>query len=112
MPLAGANPQLVKVAIDEVLWATYSKVPAEGMAAASTPQLFKQIPISNAAAIEMEVMGPAKWYKHNEEENVEETNLAVGNETTHNVENWKQDLPISKEFFDKFIVAFKMPCLA
>jgi hypothetical protein len=99
MPTSSANPNLVKTAIDEVLWATYGQIPAEGMANADTPQLFKKGNTDKAAVIEMEVMGPGKWNKANEESLTEESRFAVGNTTTHNIADWKQNLPISVEFW-------------
>src|SRR3990167_6719589 len=100
MPLSGANPSLIKTALDEVLFTVFSKSPAESIASAETPQLFKQSSIDRAAVIEQEFMGPGKWNKNNEDTAPEETTFLASNTTTYNVDEWDQDLPVSKRFFD------------
>jgi len=50
--------------------------------------------------IESEIMGPGKWNKNNEDTTPEESSFATGNVTTTNVDEWDQDLPVSKRFFD------------
>mgnify|MGYP001607591464 CR=1 FL=1 len=100
MPLSSANPNLVKTALDEVLWGRYSKAPAESIGNAETPQLFKQLTIDRAAVIETEIMGPGKWSKNLEDTAPEEASFTIGNTTTINVDEWDQDLPVSKRFFD------------
>lgn len=69
-------------------------------ATAETEPLFKQKTIDRAAVIESEYAGPGKWKKHTEEEDVEEASAITKNATTYNVNNWKQDLPVPKEFYD------------
>jgi len=97
---SGANPKVVKTAVDEVLFTEYDYPNQPGTATAETAELFKISGISNAAAIELEYGGASKWTKHAEEEDVEEDSVRTANATTHNVENWKKDLPIPKEFYD------------
>lgn len=97
---SGANPNVVKTALDEVLFSSFDALAIPGVASAETEALFKQKTIDRAAAIESEYAGPGKWKKHTEEEDVEEASVLTKNATTYNVNNWKQDLPVPKEFFD------------
>lgn len=96
----GSAANTVKISLDEVLLSRYSVRPSEGVANAETADLFKISGIDHGAFIFEEYMGPAKWIKHEESEDVEETSVSTGNKVTKDVENWYQDLPIPKSYFD------------
>ena len=97
---SGANPNVVKTALDVLLKQAWDYPVQPGNATAETSILFKQKTVDKGAVIYEEHMGPGKWYTHAEEEDVEEASPRSGNKTTKDVENWKQDLPVPKEFYD------------
>lgn len=97
---SGANPLLVKTSLDEVLFPQFSAPNMPGFATAENTVVFKQRTTNLAAVQEIEFAGPGKWKAHTEEEDVEEADTVTSNNTTYNIVNWKQDLPIPKEFYD------------
>jgi len=96
----GSSPNSTKTALDEILTSRFSIRPSEGVATAETADLFKIAGISGSAYIFEEFAGPGKWNKHSESEDVEETSARTGNKTTQAVDDWYQDLPIPKSYFD------------
>jgi len=97
---SGANPNLVKTDLDDVLFPAFDAPAMPGFATAENALLFKQKSTTMGAVQEIEFAGPSKWKEHIEEEDVDEASVITDNPTTYNVKNWKQDLPIPKEFYD------------
>ena len=97
---SGANPLLVKTSLDEVLKPAFNAPNMPGFATAETAPLFRQLGTTLGAVHEIEFAGPGKWKTHAEEEDAEEGDAITGNDKTYSIENWKQDLPIPKEFYD------------
>lgn len=97
---SGASPNVVKTALDEVLFGEYEAAVAAGTGHASTADLFKISGIENQAAIEEEFAGPGKWLTREELGDVEEDEILTGNNTTHSVTEWNKDLPVPRTFYD------------
>lgn len=96
---SGLNSKAVKTELDEIFFGRYSEPPRKaGFGHASTPDLFVQAAMQSSATIISEHMGPGKFIRHREEQEVQETSPRTANKTTHEVRDWKLNLPIPREF--------------
>lgn len=95
------SPDVVKTALDAVFVQEYEYPVGPGIATAVTPEVFKQITLSNSAHIE-EVLsgGGGFWQVKGEENPVPQSSPRVANKATYTAETFANSLQISKEFFD------------
>lgn len=101
------NPQVVKTELDAIFVQEYEYPVGPGVATAETPEIFNQVTMDNSAHIE-DVLGGGGgfWPSKAEQQPVNSASPRFGNKITYVASTYANSLSISKEFFDKFIVAF------
>lgn len=94
------SPDVVKTALDAVFVQTYEYPVYPGIATAVTPEIFKQVTLSNSAHIE-EVLsgGGGYWQVKGEEAPVPQSSPRVANRATYTASTFANSLQISLEFF-------------
>lgn len=95
------NPAVVQTELDAVFFQEYEYPVGPGIATAETPEIFKQMRISNAAHIE-EVLGGGGgfWPVKGEETPVQQSSPRVANKITFTSSTYANSIQLSKEFFD------------
>jgi len=97
---SGLNDKARKTELDEILFAKYKEPTGmAGFGHADTTDLFNQLRYESGAYIFAEHMGPGKFIRHREEEEVQDTSGRTFNKTTKETKEWKLDLPIPREFY-------------
>ena len=96
------SPLAVITALDAVFVQEYEyPTGGPGTATAETPEIFKQVPVSNAAHIEAVLSGGGGfWSIKGEEVPVTQASPRVANKVTYPILTFAEELQISKEFFD------------
>lgn len=95
------NPTVVKTELDAVFVQEYEYPAGPGIATAETPEIFKQVQVSNAAHIEAVLGGGGGfWTEKGEEVPVAQASPRVANKVTYTMSTWANSLQLSKEFFD------------
>lgn len=97
---SGNNPNLVKTAVDEVLYSAYDYPRQPGFAGAENALLFNQQTIDRGAVITMEYQPPGKFETEIEEEERKLATVRTANSTTRNVSKWTKTLKIPMEFYE------------
>lgn len=110
------SPDVVKTDLDAIFVQEYSYPAGPGMATAETPDIFKQMEITNSAHIE-EVLsgGGGYWQVKGEEVPVPQSSPRVANKATYTASTYANSIQISKEFFDdniKIPANFLLPVMA
>jgi len=99
---SGRAANTVKTALDDVMedamQVDREREPQEVIATNSI--FFMQKDIDRQALVLEDLMGPGLPEAHVEEQEVNEASPRVDNQKTHTILNYKQDLPISREYFD------------
>jgi hypothetical protein len=96
----GLNPDLVKTAIDEVVYPEFDREDEPQEVLATNPIFFKQESTDRQAVITDEYEGPGLFEAHDEEESIKSVNIRTGNQKTHTVLNYKKQVKIPVEFFE------------
>lgn len=95
------NPLVVKTELDAIFIQEYEIAAGPGIATATSPMIFKQEGIDNAAHIEAILSGGGGlWSVKGEEQPVPQASPRVANKVTYLAATWANSLQISKEFFD------------
>lgn len=95
------NRLVVQTELDAIFVQEYEYPVYPGMATASTPEIFKQVSVDNAAHIEAVLSGGGGlWQAKGEQQAVPQASPRVANKVTYNVLTFANSIPLSKEFFD------------
>lgn len=95
------NPNIVKTALDSIVYAEYDKKGKPEIAMASDPLIFVQDSTSKAAEIVEVFKGVGFFDQRQEEQDVPSDTPRVGNTKTFSVLNYAKSVDISKNLFDK-----------
>jgi hypothetical protein len=96
------NSLVVKTEIDEVFNQEFNFINKQpGFASVSTPEIFKQMTIDNAAHIEAVLSGAGGyWNEKGEEQDTQLASPRVTNKTTYTAVTFAKGIQLSKEFWD------------
>lgn len=97
---SGANPNVVKTALDDVFMQEFMPQLHPGWTTAESGAIFIQDSTDRAAEIEEVFKGVGLWGKRTEEEPVPQEDAGIDNKITFNVENFSKSMDIPKNFFD------------
>lgn len=110
------NSAVVKTELDSIFVQEYEYPVGPGMATAETPEIFKQITLTNSAHIEETLSGGGGfWQVKGEEVPVPQSSPRVANKATYTAVTYANSIPLSKEFFDdniKIPANFLLPAMA
>jgi hypothetical protein len=97
---AGLNPNVVKTALDKVVFQSFDADPGPQVARASDPDVFHQSSADSAAVIMEVFKGVPLWSTRQEEQDVPQSTPRTGHQVTFNVLNYANSVDISKNLFD------------
>lgn len=97
--ISGNNENIVKTRLDDVLYEEFDRGSEPGEIRATDSLFFKQDSTDRQAVTFEEHAGPGLFKSHAEQEVVEATSPASGNLTTKSIINYKEDMPVPREFF-------------
>lgn len=97
------NPNVVKTALDEVVFQEFEADPGPQVARATSDIVFHQRTIDNSAAIMEVYKGVGIWETRAEEQDVPQSTPRVGDQSTYTVLNYANSVDITKNFFDRLM---------
>lgn len=99
MASGNLNPNVVKTALDRVVFPIFEKKRLPGEASVTDPMLFNQIPIDRKAQVEEIMGGSGYWDERDEQANVKEGQTKIGNQVTFTAVEFSRSEPISRHYF-------------
>lgn len=97
---SGANPNVVKTALDDVFFQEFNGRLNPGYVDATSDIVFKQDTVDNAAVIQEVFKGTGLWAEKPEEADVAQATPRVDNQITFNVVEFAQSVDVTRNFFD------------
>lgn len=94
------SPNVVKTALDDVFFQTFSGEKYPGVVDATSSMVFKQDTTDSSAVIEEVFKGVGAWEQRSEEQDLSQGNPRIGNQKTFSVANFARSIDIPKIFFD------------
>ncbi len=94
------NPDVVKTSLDKVFFQQFNLEQHPGVVTAQTSDIFKQDMATNSAVNTAINAGSGFWKQRQEEEDVFQDRMRVGNTRAFSVVDFDNSLRISKRFFD------------
>lgn len=97
---SGMNPNVVKTALDDVFYQTFSGQQHPGHVTAESSMVFKQDTTDSSAEIMELFKGVGAWEETVEEQELPEGNPRIDNQKVFTVAKFAKNIKIPKEFFD------------
>jgi len=97
---SGLNPNVVKTALDAVVFQEFEMDPGPDVARATDPIVFRQKTADSAAEIMEVFKGVGYWDTRAEEEDVPSSTPRVGDQITFTMSNFANSVDITKNLFD------------
>jgi len=97
---SGLNPNVVKTALDDVFNQEFNRMEQPNIATALTSDIFKQMPVDNAAYITEVLAGTGYWKSRAEEQDVASSTPISTDKATYAINNYADSIDISKNMFD------------
>lgn len=97
---SGMNSNVVKTALDQVVFTEYNKDPGPNVATANDSMVFNQETWDRAAVISEVFKGVSFFDTRQEEEDVPSDTPRVGQQLTYSIVNYAKSVDITKNLFD------------
>jgi len=97
---SGLSPNVVKTALDDVFNQEFNRMEQPNIATALTSDIFKQMPVDNAAYITEVLAGTGYWKSRAEEQDVASSTPISTDKATYAINNYADSIDISKNMFD------------
>jgi len=94
------NPDVVKTALDAVVFQNYDVPQGPDVATALSPEIFRQSTLDRQAVILEVFKGVGLFEERAEEQDVPQDTPRIGDKITFTVINYSKEVEISKNFFD------------